>query len=99
MNIQIKQNEIEAAVKGYIARKGINLVGKNVTVTFTAGRKDSGLSAELCIEDSEVEEIYQAPVLAVVASFDPVKEELLAEPEVIEPEEPTEPIKTSSLFG
>ena len=99
MNIQIKQNEIEAAVKGYIARKGINLVGKSVTVTFTAGRKDSGLSAELCIEDTDVEEVYQAPVIGGEVTFHLVKEELLAEPEVIEPEEPTEPIKTSSLFG
>ena len=51
MQVQLKQSEIEAALKGYIAQQGINLTNKTVTCTFTAGRKDSGISVELEIEE------------------------------------------------
>ena len=50
MLITLKQREIEAAVRQYIASNGINLVGKTVEIAFTAGRKESGLSAEVDIE-------------------------------------------------
>ena len=53
MQIQLKQREIEAALKMYISSQGINLTGKIVTIDFTAGRKDSGLSADLTIEETE----------------------------------------------
>lgn len=51
MQITLKQHEIETAVKGYLVSQGINLVGKDVTVGFTAGRAANGLSAEIDIED------------------------------------------------
>lgn len=54
MQIQLKQREIEAALKGYITKQGIDLTGRTITIDFTAGRKDSGLTADLRIEDEEI---------------------------------------------
>ena len=51
MNVTLKQKEIEAALKLYALQQGIQLAGKNVLISFTAGRKDSGISAELDIAD------------------------------------------------
>lgn len=51
MQIQLRQTEIEAALKQYVTKLGVNLQGKSVTIGFTAGRKDSGLSADISIED------------------------------------------------
>lgn len=52
MLIIIKQIEIEVAVKNYIAGLGINLNGKDVEVSFTAGRGEVGLSASLDIMEA-----------------------------------------------
>lgn len=51
MQIHLRQREIEAALKMYVAQQGINLTNKTIDVVFTSGRKDNGLSAELTIED------------------------------------------------
>lgn len=55
MQIQLKQAEIEAALRMFISGQGISLAGKAVSVTFTSGRKDNGLSAEMTIEDSTLQ--------------------------------------------
>ena len=47
MLIQLKQKEIEKALAMYIEAQGISLVNKTVYVAFTAGRKDSGLTADV----------------------------------------------------
>lgn len=54
MQINLKQVEIIQALKSYISQKGISLSGKTVDCTFTAGRKDSGISVEISIEDQEI---------------------------------------------
>lgn len=54
MRIHLKQEEIVAALKQYISDKGIDLSAKDVTITFTAGRKNTGLSADMQIEDGEI---------------------------------------------
>lgn len=51
MNVIIKQKEIEAGIKLYLLQQGIQLNGKTTEISFTAGRKDSGLSAEIEIND------------------------------------------------
>lgn len=51
MQIQLKQVEIIAALKQYIHQQGISLAGKSVDISFTAGRKDAGLIADINIED------------------------------------------------
>lgn len=53
MLIQLKQSEIMAALKQYIVQQGINLSNKDVKITFTAGRKESGISADVDIEDTD----------------------------------------------
>jgi hypothetical protein len=54
MQIQLKQNEIIVALKQYIESQGINLACKEVTISFTAGRKESGIIADLGIEDAAI---------------------------------------------
>lgn len=51
MQINLKQTEIIAALKQYIAGQGISLQGKSVNMAFTAGRKEAGISVEISIED------------------------------------------------
>ena len=115
MNIQLKQNEIEAALKGYVTQQGINLAGKQVNIAFTAGRKESGISAELVIEDSELPDFSGdvaqdraaiiIPINRVDVSADAqesVSQEKYqnAATTVVEGGEVlAEPVKTNSLFG
>lgn len=54
MQIQLKQSEIVTALKQYIAQQGIDLAGKDVIITFTAGRKETGITADLAIEEIEI---------------------------------------------
>ena len=88
MQIQLKQSEIVTAIKQYVAQQGINLTGRKVEVTFTAGRKESGLSADVDITD----DVPQAEVVTLVTKS--------AEPDPAEAEAaPAAPTKASSLFG
>lgn len=83
MIINLKQTEIVAALKLYISQQGINLTNKEIQVSFTAGRKDTGLSAELTIEDGAgyveipgfTEPEFEAPVLTIVPNIAPVADE------------------------
>lgn len=52
MQIQLKQREIEEALKQYISQQGISLINKSITIEFTSGRKDNGLSAEVIIDSA-----------------------------------------------
>lgn len=54
MQINLKQSEIEVALKNYVSQQGISLYARDVSITFTAGRKESGISAEITIEDSDI---------------------------------------------
>lgn len=110
MQIQLKQAEIVTALKGYIVRQGISLEGKDVQISFTAGRKESGISADISIEDIEVpftedeEPVAEAqviPMRATTAPVDPTpKEEPTPEPAEANVSAETEaPKKTTSLFG
>ena len=68
MLITLKQKEIEAALRLYISQRGINLADKEVGIAFTAGRKETGVSAEVSIEgDAFVDSIQSPP--AVVQAF------------------------------
>lgn len=86
MLITLKQKEIQAALRLYVSQNGIDLTGKNVDITFTAGRKESGLSAEVSIEDdgsmalNPVETPVQVPqaVVATITAEAPVAETVVA---------------------
>lgn len=71
MQIIIKQSEIEVAVKNYIAGLGINLAGKDVEVSFTAGRKEDGLSASLDIVDATLGTVVSVPPKPVIEAAAP----------------------------
>lgn len=98
MQINLRQPEIIQALKQYIGSQGINLLNKKIEVEFTAGRKNSGLSADISIEDDiELPNLTadvpaEKPVLTVVQ---PV-EQPAAEPAVVAE---AAPAKTSSLFS
>jgi hypothetical protein len=114
MQIQLKQTEIIAALKQFITAQGISLAGKDVSISFTAGRKEAGIIADVSIEDvsipgftdSEVDEAIkasEAPALKVVAS-NPAAPETKADAEqaaaVADPEDNTAGVaKTTSLFN
>ena len=99
MNINLKQPEIIAALKLFVGQQGINLKGKDVAIKFTAGRGDTGLSADITITennlpdfgDEEVGTVAPAaakPVLTVVSAtkdpeMPPDENIAAAEPEAI----------------
>ena len=52
MLIKLKQSEIEEALCDFIVKQGFNLDRKTVDISFTAGRGDSGMTADLDIHDA-----------------------------------------------
>ena len=54
MIINLKQVEIEQALRAYVVAQGISLSGKELSISFTAGRRESGISAEISIEDIDI---------------------------------------------
>lgn len=101
MQINIKQHEIIAALTAYIASQGINLTGKTVEVSFTAGRKETGVSADIIIEDANIKTCVVSPVGAsavdVTPEVEPVPHDYVEPPRPTELEE-VQPTPTS-LFG
>lgn len=51
MEINLKQSEIEVALRQYVASQGFNLTGRAVAITFTSGRTANGLTALVDIGD------------------------------------------------
>lgn len=97
MQIQLKQREIEAALKGYISKQGISLVGRTVEITFTAGRKESGISADLVINDMDIPgfsdaDEYEAPPVA-----NPVQAAAVAEPVTEKPQKAVPPVVKAAV--
>lgn len=108
MLIQLKQLEIVAALKQYIAQQGINLTNKDVKIAFTAGRKESGISADVEIEEladipgytdadeSDCVNKKSADVHQLKVDVSPATE---AKAETAETAEDTPKAPTPSLFG
>ena len=96
MQIQIKQTEVEQAIKDYLTKQGISLVDMDVAITFTSGRKGAGLTASVSIEQGVAKDPIQYAAPALVALITEEPEEV---PTVQEEEEATPVTKTSSLFG
>ena len=73
MIINLKQTEIEQALRAYVVSQGISLYGRALAISFTAGRRESGISAEISIDDVEIpgftNDVYvaEAPVAAEAA--------------------------------
>jgi hypothetical protein len=106
MQIQLKQAEIISALKQYITLQGIDLAGKDVTVSFIAGRKESGISAEIDIEENalpdfldldDIDTAAPAPKTAVLSVV--VTAPAVEPAETQEKVQTDEPVKTTSLFS
>lgn len=75
MQIQLKQSEIEIALRDYITKLGINLKGRSVQIEFTSGRKENGITADLCVSDTagdlpdfDDEQVQPTPQVSLVRS-------------------------------
>ena len=53
MNINLKESDIITALKQYVTNQGIDLTGRDVKISFTAGRKQNGVTAALAIDEHE----------------------------------------------
>lgn len=104
MLIQLRQFEIAEAIKQYLADEGINLTGKDISVDFTAGRKESGITADVEILPSSLSTnlsvLYDKSANDKQEAVDTPAEDIADEPEIVEEESPKEPAvaKGSSLF-
>lgn len=106
MQVQLKQSEIESAITLYLSAKGINMVSKQVNMAFTAGRRGTGLTVEVTIDDPKVPDFFEeAP-----NSLTLVKNEVSEEPSLDQEEPPinvaseggstaTKPAPVTSLFS
>ena len=101
MQIQLKQSEIIAALKQYITSQGINLANKDVTISFTAGRKEAGVTADLLIEDSSIpgfedddQENEAKPAMSVVPVLKAIEEPAAA---ADEPQSDASPAKEAAV--
>lgn len=112
MLIQLRQSEIEEALKMYVTRQGFSLVGKSVEIAFTASRGNNGITADLDITDAGGLHAVQAqaPVVTLdvghageVEETPVVKEPVFQEAAHAsdEPEEVAEeqPASSTSLFS
>lgn len=95
MQVQLKQAEIVESIKQYLVKQGIVLTGRSVDISFTAGRKETGLSADISIEDTQLPDLTEPaerPALSVVKT----EAEAEAAPT---PPEPEGEATSKSLFG
>lgn len=93
MQVQLKQAEITSALKQYISGQGISLQGKTVKMAFTAGRKESGITVEILIDDAGIPDFFkgesedktqvsEVPALSLVKDTAPTTSSSTAEVDV-----------------
>lgn len=111
MQITLKQRDIELALKMYLSAQGISLLQRSFNVEFTAGRKDSGLSASIDIGPAEAltEEVMEAvkvvpmathPLLNTPADPEPlIVETVISLPVTDEPEDPEGEVTTEAALA
>ena len=76
MLIKLRQPEIEEALQMYMVAQGISLEGKTVDIAFTAGRGDTGLTADLDILSvASMAKAPSKPVLSAVETAEAVDPE------------------------
>lgn len=102
MIIILKQADLESALSVYIEKQGLSLQGKSLDITFTAGRGETGHSAQ--IEISDAKEVAPAVVALTKAVVSKAKADTQAaaapEPAAEATDEASPPVVASkSLFG
>jgi hypothetical protein len=70
MQIKLKQAEIERAIRAYVNHMGVSLANKDVKIDFTAGRGETGLVADVDIEEA-AEGAQAAPAAPAVVAEKP----------------------------
>lgn len=83
MLIKLRQPEIEEALQMYMVAQGISLEGKTVDIAFTAGRGDTGLTADLDI--LSVASMAKAPSKPVLRAVEAAEPAAVAQEEEIDP--------------
>lgn len=78
MLIQLRQTEIEAALQMYISSQGFNLTGRQVDISFTSGRGNNGISADVDIGDVVSQPSGNTPVGCTPRSLVAVGQEIVA---------------------
>jgi hypothetical protein len=94
MQIDLNQDEIEAAIVSYITSQGIDLTNKGTAVTMVAGRGERGFTATVEIlkeKPGSAAPVPPAPP-APPAAYDDA-------PEAVESDEPDSPGDADPLFG
>jgi hypothetical protein len=98
MQINLKQTEIETALRDYVSKLGFSLDGREVGIVFTSGRKNNGLTADIEISDT------LTPTANPIPSG-PISREAVIAPAQTEVDVVEEPVyeevtpATTSLFG
>ena len=96
MQVTLRQSDIEKALKDYITAQGIRTEGKDVQIIFTAGRRGTGITAEIAIEaGAQALGMGDVPPIQegqTIPNPEPVVAEPANEPEGV-------PVKSISLFG
>lgn len=109
MQVTLKQTDIEKSLKDYITAQGIRTEGKKVEIVFTAGRRGTGVTAEISIEDMGLGDvplipegfINRVPSIALCGALQEYQAAPEPEPMAAEPANEPEvvPAKSVSLFG
>ena len=101
MQIQLKQAEIEAAINLYLTTKGIDLRAKQVNMAFTAGRRETGLSVDVSIEDQELPDFFdESPApLALVKPASTELPQTERETSAVADVDVAKPTQATSLFS
>lgn len=96
MKINLRQADIEQALKMYLTSQGIVLQDRTFEVTFRAGRKGSGLSADVNIGTAEVKLLSEPEEVFAVAEAKPV--EATVTPSTEEETPITAPVVVTSTY-
>ena len=100
MKLSLQQNEIQAALRDYVANQGITTQGKDVTFDFTMGRKGTGLTVEVTITAPVAKVTVPTAITGNSASAVVVDEfEDVTESSTTSPGYSTTAPVTGSLFG
>lgn len=85
LNISLDNEQIEKAIIAYISASGIDTKNKNIEVVMIAGRKGSGIKADVSIKPEQLTLDLVVPVEETVEPIEEIEE--------------TEESTTNQIFG
>lgn len=96
MMIQLRQSEIETAIKDYLSNAGIRITGKSVQISFTASRTQAGLIADIDLNGITDPAPWDSDPVIQASEADAQCYTITEEPE---PTSEVNPVNGKSLFG